>query len=81
MKHDSDMPKAPPRRRVLPPLVLSQDELTEMLAKKVPFSSRITMAAQRELAALSREKRIATVDLLARALNLLFEAEGRKPVA
>jgi hypothetical protein len=81
MKHDSDMPKALPRRRAVPPPMPSGTELSELLATKVPFSSRITLAAQRELAAMAREHRQSTVQLLARALNLLFEAEGRKPVA
>ncbi len=78
-KRDSDDPEA--RQRPTPPPMPSGAELEELLATKVPFSSRITLAAQRELAALGREKRLSTVQLLARALNLLFEAEGRKPVA
>jgi len=65
----------------MPPPVPSDAELDELLATKVPFSSRITLAAQRELAAMAREKRLSTVQLLARALNLLFEANGRRPVA
>jgi hypothetical protein len=80
-KRNSDMAETSRQRRPTPPGMPSGTEIDEMLATKVPFSSRITLAAQRELATMGREKRLSTVQLLARALNLLFEKEGRKPVA
>jgi hypothetical protein len=80
-KRNGNMREASRQRRPPPPPVPSDTEIDEMLATKVPFSSRVTLAAQRELAAMGREKGLSTVRLLARALNLLFEKEGRKPVA
>jgi hypothetical protein len=47
---------------------------------KVPFSSRITVSAQRQLARLGR-KGHSQVDLLAEALNLLFKKHGLEEVA
>jgi hypothetical protein len=42
---------------------------------KVPYSSRITVAAQRQLADLGKRGH-SQVDLLAQALNLLFKRYG-----
>jgi hypothetical protein len=80
-KRNSELAESSPERARSYAPKLSTTELGEMLATKVPISTRITMAAQRELAALSREKGLPTVELLSRALNLLFESEGRHPVA
>jgi hypothetical protein len=55
-------------------------ELERLRAVKVPFSSRITVAAEQQLKAMAREGRSQT-DLLAEALNLLFKRHGKRPVA
>jgi hypothetical protein len=66
-------PSAPP-----PAPSASTDAATiaALRAVKVPFSSRITVAADQQLKAMSREGRSVT-DLLAEALNLLFKKHGR----
>jgi hypothetical protein len=57
-------------------------ELEALRAIKVPFSSRITAAAERQLKALSREgEGRSQTELLAEALNLLFKKHGRDQVA
>lgn len=74
-------PSAPP-----PPASTKQPpdaaaaELERLRAVKVPFSSRITVAAEQQLKAMAREGRSQT-DLLAEALNLLFKRHGKPPVA
>lgn len=55
-------------------------ELAALRSVKVPFSSRITVAADQQLKAMAREGRSQT-ELLAEALNLLFKKHGRPPVA
>jgi hypothetical protein len=54
--------------------------MAALRAVKVPFSSRITVAADQQLKAMAREGRSQT-DLLAEALNLLFKKHGRDQVA
>lgn len=49
--------------------------LATLRAVKVPFSSRITMAADQQLKGMARQGRSQT-DLLAEALNLLFKKHG-----
>ena len=57
-------------------------ELEALRNVKVPFSSRITAAAERQLKALSREgEGRSQTELLAEALNLLFKKHGRDQVA
>lgn len=55
-------------------------EIAALRSVKVPFSSRITVAADQQLKAMAREGRSQT-DLLAEALNLLFKKHGREQVA
>jgi hypothetical protein len=51
-----------------------------LMAIKVPFSSRITYAADQQLKAMAKEGRSQT-DLLAEALNLLFKKNGLDDLA
>jgi antitoxin-like ribbon-helix-helix protein len=55
-------------------------EIAALRSVKVPFSSRITVAADQQLKAMAREGRSQT-ELLAEALNLLFKKHGRNQVA
>jgi hypothetical protein len=54
--------------------------LAELRSLKVPYSSRITVAAQQQLAQLGRAGH-SQVDLLGEALNLLFKKHGLPQVA
>jgi hypothetical protein len=54
--------------------------VTALYSLKVPYSSRITVSAQRQLARLGR-KGHSQVDLLAEALNLLFKKHGLEEIA
>lgn len=64
------------------PATATQSEMAMLRSIRVPFSSRITAAADRQLRALSREGQGTTqTDLLAEALNLLFKKHGRDQVA
>jgi hypothetical protein len=62
------------------PAMTAEADFEALRARKVPFSSRITFAAERQLKALAREGTTQT-DLLAEALNLLFKKRGLKPLA
>lgn len=55
-------------------------EMAALRSVKVPFSSRITVAADQQLKAMAREGRSQT-ELLAEALNLLFKKHGKDQVA
>jgi hypothetical protein len=54
--------------------------VSALYSLKVPYSSRITVSAQRQLARLGR-KGHSQVELLAEALNLLFKKHGLEEVA
>src|SRR3569833_325010 len=54
--------------------------LEALKSVKVPFSSRITIAADQQLKAMAREGHSQT-SLLAEALNLLFKRHGKDQVA
>ena len=72
-----------PLRVQMPATVLTQAklgsadsaELAALRTVKVPYSSRITVAADRQLKAMAKQGRSQT-DLLAEALNLLFKKHG-----
>ena len=71
-------PPSPPKAEQVDAVAAA--ELERLRAVKVPFSSRITVAADQQLKAMAREGRSQT-DLLAEALNLLFKRHDKPPVA
>lgn len=73
-------PESPPPKVATKPTDAAAAELERLRAVKVPFSSRITVAADQQLKAMAREGRSQT-DLLGEALNLLFKRHGKPPVA
>jgi hypothetical protein len=62
------------------PDALAAADLARMRATKVPYSSRITLAADLQLKAMAREGKSQT-ELLAEALNLLFRKYKRPECA
>lgn len=79
-------PAAPPLSSAPPPPAAAEpepvrggkpDELATLRSVKVPYSSRITAAADQQLKAMVREGKGSQVSLLAEALNLLFKKHGR----
>lgn len=72
----------PPAKGEAAPQGLDAATLAALRGVKVPFASRINIAAERQLKALAKEGEGRTqTDLLAEALNLLFEKHGRDTVA
>ncbi len=67
----------PPRKPRQAPSVPAADAVPDI---KVPYSSRITYAADLQLKALGKEGHT-QVDLLAEAMNLLFKKHGLDEVA
>jgi hypothetical protein len=63
------------------PVRSNADELAALRSVKVPYSSRITLAADQQLKAMARQGKGSQVDLLAEALNLLFKKYGFDQIA
>jgi hypothetical protein len=72
--------KDPGERRAPEVRVETSMPMPDLRSVKVPFSSRITVAAQQQLAALGKEGK-SQVDLLSEALNLLFKKYKLSEVA
>jgi hypothetical protein len=72
-------PAADPAASV--PLALDLATLAALKGIRVPFASRVTVVAERQLKALATEWDRTQTDLLAEALNLLFEKHGKNKVA
>jgi hypothetical protein len=79
----SSAPETPPEApsaRAVASQRLDAATMAALRSVKVPFSSRITVAADQQLKAMAREGRSQT-DMLAEALNLLFKKHGRDQLA